>query len=402
MNISAPTAVCTSPMLGWEAAEAAGFAAALWRLPRQVETHLIVSFETTPRQTKIVLEDLPAGFAVSPFANADGSNALFINADVYLKTGSDASDATETYAVPEAHSGRQLWQQELHKTTSKTPSKSQPWYFEAQPNLQRQFEDTVAAAVAAIEAGQMQKVVLSRTKTAPLPAGFEPTEAFKKLCNAYPNAFVSLVHLPHLEQIWLCASPETLVSLDKNGIFKTVSLAGTQSAIDANGQLLSVRQAQWTHKEIEEQALVSRYIIECFKKIRVREYVEEGPKTVIAGNLMHLRTDYTVDTHEIRFPQLASVMLELLHPTSAVCGMPKFPALQFIENHEGYPREFYSGFLGPVNLENETHLFVHLRCLKIENQTVTLYAGGGITEDSVPEKEWKETELKCQTLLSVL
>jgi isochorismate synthase len=190
--------------------------------------------------------------------------------------------------------------------------------------------------------------------------------------------------------------------VDKEGVFRTVALAGTQSVFDAVGQPIPPKQAPWTQKEIEEQALVGRYIISCFKKIRVREYVEEGPKTVVAGSLMHLCSDYTVDTKAINFPELGTVMLELLHPTSAVCGMPKMAALEFIQNHETYDREFYSGFLGPVNVENETNLFVNLRCMKIQNGTATLYAGGGITEDSVPEKEWQETELKCQTMLAVL
>ena len=74
-------------------------------------------------------------------------------------------------------------------------------------------------------------------------------------------------------------------------------------------------------------------------------------------------------------------------------------ALSFIQQHEGYDREFYSGYLGPVNVGNKTHLFVNLRCMKIQNNVATLYAGGGITEDSEPEKEWQETEMKCQTML---
>ena len=75
-------------------------------------------------------------------------------------------------------------------------------------------------------------------------------------------------------------------------------------------------------KDIEEQALVERYVISCFKKIRLREYDEHGPKTMIAGNVLHLKTEFEVDMVATNFPQLGSVMLNLLHPTSAVCGMP--------------------------------------------------------------------------------
>jgi len=95
-------------------------------------------------------------------------------------------------------------------------------------------------------------------------------------------------------------------------------------------------------------------------------------------------------------------MLHLLHPTSSVCGMPKFPALQFIVANEHLNREFYSGFLGPVNIKGNNQLYVNLRCMQILRTRVVMYAGAGITHDSDPEKEWDETALKCQTLLDVI
>jgi isochorismate synthase len=122
---------------------------------------------------------------------------------------------------------------------------------------------------------------------------------------------------------------------------------------------------------------------------------------------MHLRTDIIIDTIAINFSQLATVMLDLLHPTSAVCGMPKVPATEFILKNEGYDRDFFSGFLGPVNIQSsegqiESHIFVNLRTMKIEKNIATLYAGCGITADSNAEKEWNETEMKTQTLGSVI
>ena len=102
------------------------------------------------------------------------------------------------------------------------------------------------------------------------------------------------------------------------------------------------------------------------------------------------------------FPQLGTVMLDLLHPTSAVCGMPQLPAKKFIEEHEGFDRQFFSGYLGPLNMEEETHLFVNLRCLRLNQGSATLFAGAGVTADSHPHKEWIETQLKFDTLLSVI
>ena len=391
------------PLSAWQSTRELGFAAALWRLPHQKDKHLIVNFGSELPRTRITLDELPAGFAISPFLNMEGDDAFFIEADLYFRFDEYGSVASEQESAHLLAPNREKWYNYYRNRITNTPSLG----INSEDTRQSELPDTayldaIKKAVEAIEAGQFKKVVFSRIKQVELAADFSLTEVFERLCEKYPTAFVSMVYLPQLDQVWLGATPETLVSVDKEGIFRTISLAGTQSAFDASGAPISVKKAAWTQKEIEEQALVGRYIISCFKKIRVREYLEEGPKTVVAGNLMHLRSDFVVDTKAINFPELGTVMLELLHPTSAVCGMPRIEALSFIQQYEGYDREFYSGYLGPVNVGNETHLFVNLRCMKIQNNVATLYAGGGITEDSEPEKEWQETEMKCQTMLSVL
>ncbi len=91
-----------------------------------------------------------------------------------------------------------------------------------------------------------------------------------------------------------------------------------------------------------------------------------------------------------------------MHPTPAVCGIPLDSAKQFIKQTEGYDRKYYTGFLGPCNVNGKTNLFVNLRCAELFANNINLYIGGGITKDSIPEKEWEETELKSKTLLSVL
>jgi isochorismate synthase len=230
-----------------------------------------------------------------------------------------------------------------------------------------------------------------------MPDGFNPAEVFVELGKSYPNAFVSFFAIPQVG-VWMGATPEILVSVDRHQIFRTMALAGTQ----AKGTLTNLQQATWTQKEIAEQAMVSRYIINCFKKIRLREFEENGPRTVAAGKLIHLRTDFEVDMRATNFPQLGTVMLDLLHPTSAVCGMPKPAAMEFIATHEHYDRALYSGYIGSVNISGESHLFVNLRCMQLQANSLILYAGAGITEDSIPEKEWNETEMKCETMLQLI
>ena len=391
----------------WSSAKNLAFPTAIWRLPRQSEKHFLTSFESTPQLSKIDFEELGAGFAFSPFVNPEGDKTFFLKANLhYIFNGKESTQNEDFKEVVSPSSLNPHFielmkgkNQPLNSVLTNKPSNKQ--------TTKQEFIDLVEKGISEIESGVFQKVVLSRTKQIVLPADFDVISIFDKLCETYTSAFISAVSMPHLGVVWMGASPETLVSQDSAGIFRTMALAGTQSAYDSGGNLIKPSEALWRQKEIEEQSFVTRYIINCLKKIRVREFEEEGPKTVIAGNLMHLRTDIIIDTVAINFSQLATVMLDLLHPTSAVCGMPKLPATEFILKNEGYNRDFFSGFLGPVNIQSsegqvESHIFVNLRTMKIEKNIATLYAGCGITADSNPEKEWNETEMKTQTLGRVI
>ena len=95
-------------------------------------------------------------------------------------------------------------------------------------------------------------------------------------------------------------------------------------------------------------------------------------------------------------------LINALHPTSAVCGMPLEAARNFILESEKYNRKYYSGFLGEYKMQEQTNLFVNLRCCEIESQKTILYVGCGITKDSQTDKEFIETENKAKTILSVL
>ncbi|EKC80440.1 protein containing Chorismate binding protein, partial [human gut metagenome] len=96
-------------------------------------------------------------------------------------------------------------------------------------------------------------------------------------------------------------------------------------------------------------------------------------------------------------------VLDALYPTPAVCGIPKDEARRFILQYEHQSRKYYSGFVGPISPKGKTHLYVSLRCMNIlDDGSCELYAGGGLLKESEMEKEWKETEAKMQTILSVL
>jgi isochorismate synthase len=360
---------------------------ALYRLPNSTSYNLIVSNSGFEEIDKVDFGVLDSGFVYVPY-NSNYSKPLYLRADFrkeinFTDSKIDISELSSKFNLNfKAEEGFSI-------------------VFDNSTSDESTYFTELAEVIRRIQSKHARKVVLSRKKILGKLEGRNFFSGFLKLCELYPDAMVSLVFLPNLGQTWLGATPEILVSEDKENVFTTMSLAGTQSAFDKEGNEIKPIDALWTHKEIEEQAMVGRYIINCLKQIRVREFDEEGPKTVKAGNLLHLRTYYKIDNKEVNFPNLSSVMLDLLHPTPAVCGMPKSDAEKVISETEKYNREFYSGYLGPVNIDSESHLFVNLRTMKIEDGMVYTYAGGGILEDSNPEKEWNETELKMATVAKV-
>jgi len=78
--------------------------------------------------------------------------------------------------------------------------------------------------------------------------------------------------------------------------------------------------------------------------------------------------------------------------------LPKTEAKNLLLSVEKHNREYYSGFLGPVNLEDKTALFVNLRCMKVVKEGFALFGGAGITKGSVARREWDETTQKIMTL----
>jgi isochorismate synthase len=367
----------------------AGQSIALWRLPNAGEQQLILSKSKKVLKADDAIETLEAGFMIAPFIPTQ--ERTYLLADYYFRFG--GAKLLDAASAIEANAHTWLNQQVIKKDAK--PS----FYYKQQHQYKSidegMFSDVVERAIGLIEEGVVEKIVPSRIKY--VHKEIDLLQAFDKLCHRYPTAMVSLISTPE-HGTWLGATPELLVAIENNSIFKTVALAGTKAWHEG----IDCKSVAWTQKEIEEQALVERYIISCFKKIRLREYDEHGPKTIVAGNLMHLKSDFTVDMKATNFAQLGSVMLKLLHPTSAVCGMPMEPALQFLQDHESYSRELYSGYLGPVNIQNNTNLFVNLRCLQWQKNTSVLYAGAGVTIDSIAEKEWEETEMKMDTLLKVI
>jgi isochorismate synthase len=253
---------------------------------------------------------------------------------------------------------------------------------------QTNFQDLVGKGIQAIQNKEFQKVVVSRKESVALEH-FDLGTTFKKLVAQYRSAFVYCFHHPKIGT-WLGASPEQLLKANSDS-FETMALAGTQKE---TGQETVV----WQQKEQEEQQFVTDYIVSKLKEVGAEVHVSEA-YSVKAGSLWHIKTDISgVFGQELNLKKA----IQLLHPTPAVCGVPKAISKAFIEANENYKRSFYTGFLGELNRNFASDLFVNLRCMQIENNQAFLYMGCGITKDSIPEKEWKESVNKSMTMKRII
>lgn len=248
--------------------------------------------------------------------------------------------------------------------------------------------DLVEKGIKFIKEGHVKKVVLSRRESLKTES-LDILDTYKTLLKNYENALVYIWFHPTIG-LWMGATPERLITVENNK-FKTMALAGTQSFNE-------VIDVEWKSKELKEQQFVTDYILN-----NIENYIGniqcDGPYTVKAGKLLHLRTDIS---GELKSEDSLEKLIKSLHPTPAVCGLPKEISANFIVKNENYKRTYYSGYLGELNVKDKTNLFVNLRCMEIDKSMVSIFVGGGITIDSNPLSEWEETVSKSNIMKKVL
>lgn len=270
--------------------------------------------------------------------------------------------------------------------------------------------ELVKKGIEYIKKNKTPKIVLSRKEVLNVEK-LDLIKTFENLLHKYASAFVYIWNHPKVG-LWLGASPEILLTT-KGKQFTTMSLAGTQKY---NGTIDVV----WNEKEINEHQIVTDYIVDTISKLNIPFNVSDV-NTIKAGELLHIQAKIT---GRLNHSNSVVELIDKLHPTPAICGLPKAKAKDFILKNEGYDRNYYTGFLGELNfdydhrrhaknkknIENQAYqfnktqsnIFVNLRCMQIKHKQVFIYVGGGITIDSNPKKEYLETIAKAETMKSVL
>jgi isochorismate synthase len=339
---------------------------AIYRLPGENRLHFI---EQTGGSVRIfsAIESLngQSGFVIAPFHVSEFCPIVLIESDVehILEVPEDIGKEPATgYRQP--------------VTGNRLPTLDDQSRFET---FTRALKDKT-----------FEKLVLSHCLTIPRKSGFSPETVFYRACKRYIRSYIYLVHIPQTGT-WLGSTPEVLLS-GKENEWQTVALAGTQPL--RNGQLPDT----WDENKRKEQQSVVDYIRNCLLSFDICPK-EKGPYTIQAGELAHLRTDFHFS---LSCNHSLGELLNALHPTPAVCGRPKEKAFRFINDNEGYERRYYSGFIGKLHPEQQTDLYVNLRCMQIEDTRLMLYAGGGLLASSDLREEWLETEYKLLTMCRII
>lgn len=278
------------------------------------------------------------------------------------------------FSVVEQSNCDEIKVDKLFFDSSYSPSKSKQEYLNMVQNI-----------VDILKSTEVNKVVCARNQK--VTCKHSVKDWFSLLSSSYPNAHVYFFNHPKTGA-WLGATPETLLETKRDQI-KTMSLAGTKVSEDSSN---------WGEKEVEEQKFVTEYILKILNNNSVFNVKSSEVFEKVAGPVKHLCTEIQ---GELSDSQKLMKMVSELHPTPAVCGVPKERALNILSDLEGLDRKLYSGYLGIVSSET-SHLLVNLRCLQLVEDGVVLYAGGGLTKDSDPESEWRETVNKMQTLQGAL
>lgn len=253
----------------------------------------------------------------------------------------------------------------------------------------------VDAAVEAIHAGNIEKIVLARRRTVRAAASPAVPAMLRALAESRPSCFTFLVRWSG--RTFLGSSPERLLRL-----------AGTEAAADAlagtaprglskvHDESLA-RELVASAKEGREHRIVVDAIRDVLAPLALEITAPSEPALIRLPEAHHLHTP----VHARLAPSPSLGLFDVaarLHPTPAVCGAPREEACRQLAREEP-DRGWYGGAVGWVSGNGDGELAVALRAALLDGNRAHVWAGAGIVEGSSPEREYEETERKMGSIL---
>ena len=261
---------------------------------------------------------------------------------------------------------------------------------------QEEWNTRVNLALDTIKTASLEKVVLARTKEFNLSQNFKIQHAFNDLCVRNKESTIFGISIGN--STFFGATPETLLR-SANGFLTSICLAGSirRGKTQAEDESLS-QQLFHSAKDQSEHMTVVREISRIFRETCDNISWDKAPTILKLPTVQHLATNFSgvlktgVDIFQL---------LDQLHPTPAVGGVPREKAMEFIRQSEG-DRGWYASPIGWIDGNDNGEFVIAIRSGLIRDSRAVLFAGSGIVKGSTPESEWAETELKFKPLLSAL
>ena len=261
---------------------------------------------------------------------------------------------------------------------------------------QPHFMKMVSDAVAAMNRGELDKVVLSRLLKLTTEDNMDSTTLMGRIMAQNPDNYHFHVPLANNE-VLLGASPELLLRKQKDQ-FSSRPLAGSaKRQLDREDDHRVGQTLLASTKDRHEHQLVIDAMAKVLAPVAEQLQVPQVPELVTTSQLWHLATTVQGITHNADENALA--LAGLLHPTPALSGYPHQLACRLIQQLEPFPRELFGGMVGWCDDEGNGEWVVTIRCAQLSQQQVTLFAGAGIVPASDPLSEWQETGTKLSTML---
>ncbi len=277
-------------------------------------------------------------------------------------------------------------------------AQEQPRILRKQPLTETSYEQAVGAALERIEAGAYEKIVLARGIQLEADRKWEPLAALNRLRERFAGCFCFSFG-GGAGHSFIGATPERLLRIEKGALLTEAIAGSAPRGLSAGEDARLARALLDSRKDQHEHRCVCESILRRLKTLGIEGQTAGSPQLLALANVQHLHTPICADVGEqVHLLDIA----EVLHPTPAVGGKPREAALPEIRGLEQMDRGLYAGLVGWFNHLNDGEMVVGIRSALIEDCMATLYAGAGIVEGSVPERENEETELKLRALLSVL
>ena len=263
--------------------------------------------------------------------------------------------------------------------------------------LQKVWEEAVLQALELMKHSELEKVVLARKKIFYFPAPLEPFYFMNRLRENTHNSFLFLLQFSE-KGAFLGGTPEQLFR-KSNTIIESDALASTRPRGKTLDEDLQLEQELLTStKELTEHRWVSHMIENTLKKLCQHLDMPVRETVLKLQNVQHIHTRFR---GELKKGVGVAKLLAELHPTPAVAGLPRGVAMEVISRLEGFDRGWYAGPVGWMSRDS-AEFAVAIRSALVRGNSLTLFAGAGIVEGSIPAQEWMETESKLLNFTRLL